>query len=78
MSEGEIAMHEAGHAVVGWLMGRRVERVSLHDRGGETKFAPFEHRTMADVRATALIACAGDVALQRLGPVKRGGNWWRI
>ena len=66
----ETAIHEAGHAVVGWLTGRAISRVTIRSEGriaGETVFLGSCNREHPIVRA---VLPSAHLALQVLaGPL---------
>jgi hypothetical protein len=66
--QGEIEFHEAGHAVEGWLQGRRLRRVSCVEDGttdGRCEWYPLDIRHLSVLDVTmgdARVVVAGGVA----------------
>jgi hypothetical protein len=70
----QVATHEAGHVVLGHLLGLRVERVVLHDEhGGTTIFS-----ARPPVR-TALVVLAAGAAAESVYPAAQlPAGWWAL
>ncbi|PHO04854.1 hypothetical protein CSC82_04825 [Rhodobacteraceae bacterium 4F10] len=71
------AIHEAGHAVAGYLLGRGVPiRAEIKAQGGSVTFAPVEtFPTASNLEATICTALAGRVAEQAFfGDVSAGSG----
>jgi ATP-dependent Zn protease len=58
--------HEAGHAVVAWSLGLRVEAISVRseDAGGGAEIGPADHLSLVEQIAVCCAGCATEEAFE--------------
>ena len=75
-----VAYHEAGHAVVAWVFGLDIERVSIgssEEYLGIMRGGSFDEDDYNVLEAHALTTLAGEVAVEILtGASVDWGQWW--
>jgi Peptidase M50B-like len=68
------AIHEAGHAVLGHLLGLRVKQVVLHPEGGGT----CQFTTRPPVRTALVVLAAGEAAEAACPHLVLPESWWAL